>query len=159
MKTSMKICTLLLLLFFTQPLSAVAVYAQTVKTSGILNFKCNGQLFVADSTHARGYALKQNGTAFLKAANAANIVLSVEWNGLKGTGVYTITAKEGKAEFTINHKTYGIKDAADYVKINISSIKQSGSFLLLSGNFEGQLQDKSGNKIKITEGKFETTSL
>jgi hypothetical protein len=147
------------LLFFTLQLNAVELYAQAVRTSGSLNFKCNGQLFTADSTHARAYALKQNGTAFLKAANAENIVLSAEWNGLKGTGTYLLTVKNSKADFSINHKTYSLKQDGDYIKIIVSSAKQSGPFLLLNGSFEGQLQDKAGAKIKITDGRFETASL
>ncbi|MGF2412197.1 hypothetical protein [Ferruginibacter sp.] len=149
----------LFLLLWLHNLNAATVFAQTIKSAGVLNFKCNGQLFTADSTHARGYALKQTDAAFIKAANAENIVLSVEWKGMKGPGIYIITAREGNAVFTINHKTYVLKQTGDFIKIVISTVKQSGSFLLLSGTFEGQLQDKNGNKIKISEGKFETISL
>jgi hypothetical protein len=149
----------LLLLLLFKNLDATVLYAQTINSTGSLNFKCNGQLYAADSSHARAYGLKQTDAAFIKAANTDNIVLSVEWKGLKGPGVYIITSKESKAEFTIDHKTYLLNQAGDYIKIVIASVKQAGSFLLLSGTFEGQLQDKNGNKIKISEGKFNTFSL
>ena len=149
----------LLLLLCFKNLDATVLYAQTINSAGSLNFKCNGQLYAADSSHARAYALTQTGAAFIKAANTANIVLSVEWKGLKGPGVYVINSKESKAEFTIDHKTYLLKQADDYIKIVITNVKHSGSFLLLSGTFEGQLQDKNGTKIKISEGKFSTISL
>ena len=149
----------LLLLMWLQNLNATRLYSQTINSFGSLNFKCNGQLYAADSTHARAYALKQTGAVFIKGANTETIVLSVEWKGLKGPGVYTITSKESKAEFTINHKSYSLKQADDFIKIVITNVKQSGSFLLLSGTFEGQLQDNKGIKIKILEGRFETRSL
>lgn len=148
-----------LLLLWLQNLNATVLQGQTINSTGSLNFKCNGQLYAADSSHARAYALKQTDAAFIKAANTANIVLSVEWKGLKGPGTYIITSKESNAEFTIDHKTYLLKQANDYIKIVITNVKHSGSFLLLSGTFEGQLQDKNGTKIKISEGKFSTISL
>ena len=149
----------LLLLIWLQNLNATRLYSQTINSFGSLSFKCNGQLYTADSAHARAYALKQTDAVFIKGANTENIVLSAEWKGLKGPGVYTITNKESKAEFTIDHKSYSLKQADDYIKIVITNVKQSGSFLLLSGTFEGQLQDNKGIKIKILEGRFETRSL
>lgn len=149
----------ILMLLWLPNITATALFAQTIRSSGVLHFKCNGQFYTADSTHARGYALKQSDAAFIKAANTESIILSVEWKGFKGPGTYIITAKEGKAEFTINHKSYSLKQSGNFIKVVISSIKSTGSFILLNGSFEGQLQDKSGNKIKISEGIFETISL
>jgi hypothetical protein len=73
--------------------------------------------------------------------------------------VFTIDIRAGKAEFTINHKSYYPQQAGDYLKITVLSAKQQGAFLLLNGTFEGQLQDRNGNKLKITAGIFETLSL
>jgi|GEM_PF-5306892 len=130
-----------------------------VKSNGYLSFQCNGILYTADTTHARGYAVKQTGTAFLSAANSQNMVINMQWEKLTGPGTYLITKAAGKAEFTINHKTFFLKQSEDYVKVIISSIKQQGPFLLLKGTFEGQLYDKNGNRINITHGKFETIHL
>lgn len=125
---------------------------------GALRFQANGQVYTADSTHARGYAVKQSSLAYINGANG-DMVIGIEWKGVKGPGIFSIDTREGKAEFTINHKSYFPKDAGDYLKVTITSVKQQGAFLLLNGTFEGQLQDRNGNKMKITAGFFETLSL
>ncbi len=135
------------------------MYPNKVNSIGALSFKCNGQLYTADSTHARGYAVKQTTLAYINGANTDNMVIGIEWKGMKGVGTFYVSNKEGKAEFTINHKTYYVKDEGDYVKVVISIAKEQGAFFLLNGTFEGQLQDKSGNKVKITEGKIQTQSI
>lgn len=129
------------------------------RSLGSLSFRCNGEFYAADSTHARAYAVKQTSVAYINGANKENMVASIEWKAVKGPGQFVIDKQNGKVEFTINHKTYLLTGAGDYIKIMISKVKQQDSFLLLSGTFEGQLQDKSGNKIKITEGIFETLGL
>jgi len=125
---------------------------------GALSFRANGQLYTADSSHARGYAVKQTSLAFINGASS-NMVIGVEWKGVKGPGTYTIDTREGKAEFIIDHKTFFPKQANDYLKVIVKSARQQGAFLLLSGSFEGQLQDRNGNKLKIDGGSFETLSL
>lgn len=137
----------------------MAAAKQTIKSIGSLTFQCNGQLFVADSTHARGYAIRQSSVAYINAANSDNLVINIEWKNVKGPGTFFINNKTGKAEFTINHKTYSLKQPGDYLKIVISHIKQQGPFLLFTGTLEGQLLDKNGNKVRITEGRFETITL
>jgi hypothetical protein len=128
------------------------------RSLGALRFQANGQAYTADSTHARGYAVKQTSLAFINGANS-DMVVGVEWKGVKGTGVYTIDTREGKAEFSINHKSYFPAAPGDYLKVILTSVKQQGAFLLLNGTFEGQLQDRNGNKLIITAGIFETRSL
>jgi hypothetical protein len=130
-----------------------------VRSIGALTFRCNGQLYTADSTHARGYAVKQTAVAYLNGANSETMVINIEWKGVKGAGTFFINSKESNAEFTINHKTYSLKQPGSYLKIVIIRAKQQGAFVLLSGTFEGQLQDKNGNKATITEGRFETVTL
>jgi hypothetical protein len=125
---------------------------------GTLRFQANGQLFTADTTHARGYAIQQTTQAYINGASA-DMVIGIEWKGVKGPGIYSIDTRAGKAEFTINHKSYFPKQAGDFLKITVLSAKQQGAFLLLNGTFEGQLQDRNGNRLKITAGIFETLSL
>ena len=142
------------------PLQVAATTSpQVIKSIGSLTFHCNGQVYTADSTHARGYAVKQTAMAYINSANSENMVINIEWREVKGPGTFFVNKKTGKAEFTINHKTYSLKQPDDYLKIVISSVKQQGAFVLLSGTFEGQLQDKNGNKARITEGRFETVTL
>jgi hypothetical protein len=125
---------------------------------GTLRFQANGQLYTADTTHARGYAVQQTTQAYINGASA-DMVIGIEWKGVKGPGIYSIDTRAGKAEFTINHKSYFPKQAGDFLKITVLSAKQQGAFLLLNGTFEGQLQDRNGNRLKITAGIFETLSL
>jgi hypothetical protein len=128
------------------------------RSVGLLRFQANGQAYTADSTHARGYAVKQTALAYINGANG-EMVIGVEWKGVKGPGTYTIDVRTGKAEFTINQKSYLPAAPDDYLKVTLTSVKQQGAFLLLNGTFEGQLQDRSGNKLRITAGIFETRSL
>lgn len=146
---------ILLLLLITCLLSAVPGDARSI---GSLRFQANGQLYTADSTHARGYAVKQTSMAYINGASN-DMVIGIEWKGMNGPGIYTIDIRAGKAEFSLNHKSYFPKQANDYLKVVVRSIKQQGALLLLSGSFEGQLQDRAGNKLKITAGIFETISL
>ena len=146
---------ILLLFWIPWLLGAITVNPLSV---GTLRFQANGQLYTADTTHARGYAIKQTTLAYINGANA-EMVIGIEWKGVKGPGIYSIDMRSGKAEFTINHKSYIPKQAEDYLKITVLSAKQQGAFLLLNGTFEGQLQDRNGNKLKITAGVFETLSL
>lgn len=126
---------------------------------GSLSFKCNGIVYKADSTHARAYAVKQTGHAFLNGANTDNMIITLEWNGYTNIGKYILRSENGKAGVTINNKTYTLRQASDYFKIEVRQSKLNGSFLLLTGVFEGQLHDKIGNEIKITNGQIETFKL
>jgi hypothetical protein len=128
------------------------------RSIGALHFRVNGQLYMADSTHARGYAVNQTALAYINGANR-EMVIGMEWPGVKGPGIFSIDTRIGKAEFTIDHKTYFPRQAGDYLTVTVRTAKQQGAFLLLSGTFEGQLQDRNGNKLKITDGFFETRSL
>ncbi len=155
----MKLYVKIILLLWLIGLPAASICSQTVRSSGSLSFRCNGRLYSADSSHARAYAVKQTLAGFINAANKEDMIAGVEWKEIKGPGIFYINSKSGKADFTINHKTYSVKQTGDYVKIVINTVKQQGPFLLLTGTFEGELQDKAGNKIRMTEGKFETVSL
>ncbi len=139
--------------------SSFVTFQSSVKSSGMLHFKSNGQLYVADNSHARGYALQQNGSAFLRAANTENMIIDVQWDNLKAAGEYIVVKDKGTAQFTVAHKTYSLLQQGDYVKILVSSIKSSGAFLLLQGKFEAKLHDKNGNELNVTEGRFETFNL
>lgn len=127
-------------------------------SKGALRFQANGQLYTADSTHARGYAVKQTTLAYINGAND-EMVIGIEWKGVKGPGTFSIDTRGGKAEFSLNHKSYFPQQAGDYLKITVREARQQGAFLLLNGTFEGLLQDRNGNKLKITAGSFETISL
>jgi hypothetical protein len=130
-----------------------------IKTKGAISLKAGGIIYKADSTHSRGYGMRQSDKAFISAANKENMLLDVKWNGFRGTGIYVITRGKGEAELMLNLKIYSMIQADDYLKITITSVKEKGALLLLNGIFEGRLQDKKNSKVIITEGKFETYIL
>lgn len=154
MKWIVPIILLLLLTAFTKD---KVLYKPSSK--GSLSFKLNGKMYIADSSHARGYVNKQTMQAYINGANSEDMVIGIEFSGLNVKGTFTLCNTNGKVDFTIQHKTYSIVKPGDYLKLTITNIKQQGSFLLLDGSFEGSLQDKLGNKALITEGKFETSTL
>lgn len=150
---------MILLLFFVCNKAAAIQNLVEIRSEGSLSFRLNGQLYTATSVHARGYAVKQTTTAYINGANNEDMVIGVEVKGVKDKGVYNIDFSNGKVDFTIQHKTYTMVKPGDYLKLTVYSVKEQGAFLLLNGSFEGQLQDKAGNKVMITEGKFETIRL
>ncbi len=149
---------IILLWFFSWQTAAMKTLPG-IMSEGSLSFRCNGSLYTANSTHARGYVVKQTSVGYINGANNENMVIGIEWKGVERPGTFSICNKQDKAEFSINHKTYSVRQTGNYLKIKISDIKQHGAFLLLTGTFEGQLEDKNGNKITITDGKFATHSL
>lgn len=155
----LRVKILLYLMMASLGASEAAAQQPAVRSNGSLAFQCNGVLYVADSNHARGYSIKQTGAAYINGANKDNIVVGIEWNGVNGTGVYYVNNRQGKTDFTINHKTYSLARADDYLKITITATTQQGAFLLLSGFFEGRLHDKNGNEIKIINGRLKTLSI
>jgi len=130
-----------------------------IKTRGSLSLKAGGVFFKADSTHSRGYGMKQSDKVFVSAANKENMLLDVKWSGFRGTGAYVISKGKGEAELILNLKTYTLVQPDDYLKITITGVREKGALLLLNGIFEGRLQDKKNNKVIITEGRFETYIL
>lgn len=69
--------------------------------------------------------------------------------------------KKGTINFTIGGKTYWTKSVTgdNYLNITITDIRDKYSVKLLSGSFEGVLEDKEGNKVQITEGTFVTNDI
>jgi hypothetical protein len=129
-------------------------------SKGSLSFKLNGQLYTADPTHAKGYAMAQTGLGYINGANSATGILIGMELFVKGKGEIMVRGdKNGKVNFTINGVTYWVRVTGDYLKIVITDTKQMGSLMLLSGTFEGVLEDKDGHKVQITEGKFSTEKL
>lgn len=126
---------------------------------GNFSFKAGNQVYVADTTHARGYANQATGIGYITAANSQDMVVDIARNNMKSAGTYVLKARDSKVVFTLNSKSYSLRTEQDYLRITITSVRTSGSFFLLNGRFEGQLTDKLGNVVKITEGYFVTKNL
>lgn len=126
---------------------------------GNFSFKVGNQAYVADTTHARGYANQTTGIGYITAANSHNMVVDISKKDMKSVGTYVLKARDSKVIFTLGSKSYSLRNEQDYLRITITSARTAGSFSLLNGRFEGQLTDKLGNVVKITEGYFETKNL
>ncbi len=129
---------------------------------GTLSFKLNGEFFEADPAHAKAWTGNGVPLALLTGKNDKGLFVSMQMQNFKGEGSYKLDSdNNGGMSITVNGKDYGIRSVMkdDYLNVVISSIKTLGPVLLLSGTFEGVLQDKDGNKVQITEGRFTTESL
>ena len=81
---------------------------------------------------------------------------------MTGEGTYKLDGdSKGTINFTINGKTYWTRSVLgdDYLNVIITSTKSMGTLVLLSGTFEGVLEDNDRNKVQITEGRFTTEKL
>lgn len=128
---------------------------------GSLSFKMNGQLYKADPTRTKCWSTTNIPLAMLLAKGEG---FSVSWQMgyTKEQSEYKLDGdKKGTINFTIGGKTYWTKSVLgdNYLNIKFTGIKDKYSIILLSGTFEGVLEDKDGNKVQITEGRFETEDI
>lgn len=126
---------------------------------GTFSLKAGNQTYVADTTHARGYANRTTNIGYITAANTQDLIVDIEVKNMNKPGTYTLTNKIGKAMFSLDNKSYALRHSEDYLRITITQVRTQGSFFLLSGRFEGRVTDKLGNAVRITEGVFETKNL
>jgi hypothetical protein len=128
---------------------------------GSLSFKLNGQLYETDPSKTKCWSTTTVPLAMLMAKGDG---LSISWQMGYTTGQsdYKMEGdKQGTINFTIGDKTYWTRrvTGANYLDIKITSAKNYYNVILLSGTFEGVLEDKDGNKVQITEGKFVTEAI
>jgi hypothetical protein len=131
------------------------------KGKGTLSFKMNGQLFKTDSTETKCWTSSNVSIAMLW-AKGANISISWQIQHFNDMGAYRVdNDSKGKLNFTLQGKTYWIRDVdgSNYLNIRITGVKEKYNVKLLSGTFEGVLADKDGNKVRITEGVFVTSDI
>lgn len=142
--------------------SAATPHLNTSHVSkGSLSFKVNGQAYEADPSHAKCWSTS-NIPLIMCMAKGKDLTVSLEFGSNSGKGVFRIESdKQGKVGFTIADKFYWVKLKGDYLSVTITDTKtvQYSTVMMLSGTFEGQLEDKDGNKVQITDGQFTTESL
>lgn len=132
------------------------------KSVGSLSFKLNGEFFEADPARAKAWTTTQVPLAMLMARNDNGLSVSMQIMNIKGEGAYKLDGdSKGSVNFTVNGKTYWTRSVMgdNYLDLVITSTKNQSTVVLLSGTFEGVLEDKDGNKVQITEGRFTTESL
>lgn len=128
---------------------------------GSLSFKLNGQLYETDPAKTKCWSTTTIPLAMLMSRGEG---LSVSWQMGYTTGQsdYKLAGdKQGTVNFTIAGKTYWTRSVKgdNYLDIKITSANNKYNVILLSGTFEGVLEDKDGNKVQITEGKFVTEDI
>jgi hypothetical protein len=129
---------------------------------GSLSFKLDGQYYEADPAHVKAFSNSQIPMGMLMARNNNGLSVSMQINNMHGEGTYKMDGdKKGTLNFTINGKTYWTRSVTgkNYLDLVITSTTSIGTVILLNGTFEGLLEDKDGNVVHITEGKFTTESL
>ena len=131
------------------------------KGKGTLSFKMDGQLYKTDQQRTKCWTTTNIPLAMLMARGEG---LSISWQmGYEeGKDSYKLDGdSKGTINFTIDGKTYWTRSVMgdNYLNIIITNIKDKYSLKLLSGTFEGVLEDKDGNKVQITEGSFVTEDI
>ncbi len=132
------------------------------KSVGSLSFKLNGEFFEADPARVKAWTTTQVPLAMLMAKNDKGLSVSMQLMNIKGEGAYKLDGdSKGSVNFTVNGKTYWTRSVMgdNYLNVSITSTKSQATVILLSGTFEGVLEDKDGNKVQITEGKFTSEKL
>ena len=132
------------------------------KSVGSLSFKLNGELYEADPGRAKAWTTTQVPLAMLMARNDKGLSVSMQIQNMTGKGEYKLDGdSKGNVNFTINGKTYWTRSVMgdNYLNVMVTSTKNQATVVLLSGTFEGVLEDKDRNKVQITEGRFTTEKL
>ncbi len=132
-----------------------------IKGKGVLSFKLNGKLYRSNPLQTKCWSSNSVPLAVLW-ARGDGIDISWQIQHLNGKGVYQIDQdSSGLVNFTIAEKIYWVRktDGSNYLHITVTSVKDKYNLKLLSGVFEGVLEDKQGNKVRITEGRFTTEDI
>lgn len=128
---------------------------------GSLSFKLDGVLYQTDPGHTKCWTTSAVPLAMLMARGDG---LSISWQMVyeEGKDSYHLAKdRNGTVNFTIGEKTYWTRSLKgdNYLDIKITSVKDKYNLKMLSGTFEGVLEDKDRNKVQITEGKFVTENI
>jgi hypothetical protein len=139
---------------------ASAAVAKLSKGKGLLTFKMDGQLYETDPKRTKCWTTTSVPLAMLM-ANGNAMSISWQMGYEQGKDTYKLDGHNGSTNFTIGGKTYWTRSLKgdNYLNIIVTSVKNKYSLILLSGTFEGVLEDKEGNKVQITEGKFVTEDI
>ena len=132
-----------------------------IRGKGSLSFKLNGKIYHANPSEIKCWTTAKVPVAILW-AKGDDLNISLQIQHMKGTGIYRIDKdSSGKTNFTVGGKVYWIKrtDGSNYLNVVITGIKDLYSVKLLSGSFEGILEDGDGHRVNITAGLFTTEGI
>lgn len=132
-----------------------------IKGKGTLSFKMNGTTMQSHPQQTKCWTSANVPMAMLW-AKGQGVSISLQVTQVEGRGIYRIDRDSvGTVNFTIGNKSYWVRNpgAGNYLTIQITQMKEVYNLKLLSGTFEGVLEDSSGNKIRITEGRFTSEDI
>lgn len=132
-----------------------------MKGKGTLSFKLNGHTYQSDSTQTKCWTSDKTPSAILW-AKGTGVNVSWQIQNVTGKATYKIDQdSKGTINITAGNRTYWIRktDGSNYLTITITDIKEVYGVKLLSGTFEGIVEDKDGNKIQVTAGRFTTLGI
>jgi hypothetical protein len=132
-----------------------------MRGKGSLSFKLDGKLYATDPLHTKCWTSANIPLVMLMATGEGlNISWQMGYNSRQDE--YRLDSdKKGTLNFTIDGKMYWTRSVLhdDYLDIHFTEVKDKYSVKMLSGTFEGVLEDKDGHKVHITEGKFVTEDI
>ncbi len=131
------------------------------KGKGSVSFKLDGVLYQTDPEHTKCWSANSIPLAMMM-ARGEGLLVSWQMGYKEGEKSYKLdNDSKGTVNFTIGDKTYWTKSVLgdDYLDIKITNVKDKYTIKMLSGTFEGVLEDKDGNKVHITEGVFITDDI
>jgi hypothetical protein len=132
-----------------------------MKGKGSLSFKLNNHTYQSDSTQTKCWTSDKTPSAILW-AKGLDINVSWQIQNVTGKGIYRIDKdSKGTINITTGNKTYWIRktDGSNYLNITIADIREVYGVKLLSGTFEGIVEDKEGNKVQVIAGRFTTLGI
>lgn len=131
------------------------------KGKGSLSFKLDGKLYETNPQRTKCWSTSSVPLAMLM-SYGDGLQISWQMGYQEGNDTYKLDGDDkGNVNFTIGEKTYWTRSVTgdNYLNIKITNVKDQYNVKLLSGTFEGVLEDKDGNKVQITEGQFVTESI
>jgi hypothetical protein len=132
-----------------------------MKGKGTLSFKTGNRSYQSDSTQTKCWTSEKTPVAMLW-AKGENLHVSWQIQNITGKGSYRIDKdSKGIINITVGSKTYWIRktDGSNYLNVTITGIREMYGIKLLSGSFEGVVEDRDGNRIIIREGRFVTEGI
>lgn len=130
--------------------------------TGVFSFKANGELITAESDKVKSWTTTQFPIGIIIASNKNGLFVSMQIKNMTGAGSYKLDGDDkGTVHFTVNGHTYFTKGekGENVLNLNVTNTKGDSTMILLSGTFDGVLEDKDGNKLQITEGVFSTDKM
>lgn len=138
-----------------------AVPPAKIKTGGkgSFSFRLDGVLVESDPSRTKCWSTINVPLAMMM-ARGERMTAGWQMPYTKGQTSYRLDAGAAGASFTVDGKNYATRQKKEnYINVEVTNVKEYYNVYLLSGTFEGMVQDNDGKTFTVTEGKFVTESL